>query len=76
MNTVLTYYRTLWNMVRITVSSLQVRCDGCALTPLETRIQPIQASPCAQDLRCVTVHTFLFNRFPNMLVSPLDFSAR
>jgi hypothetical protein len=35
----------------------------------------MQASPCAQDLRCVTCHTCLFNRFPNMLFSQLSFLA-
>ena len=34
-----------------TVSSLQVCCDGCKMASLETWVQPIQASPCVQDLR-------------------------
>jgi hypothetical protein len=34
-----------------TVSPLQGCCDGCRISPLEARVQPIQASPCAQDLR-------------------------
>ena len=44
--------------------------------PMETRVQPIQASPCAQDLRCITLHTFEFNRFTTMLLSPLGFPSR
>jgi hypothetical protein len=36
----------------------------------------MQASPCGQDLRCVTLHPFAFNRFPDMLLSPLGFPAR
>jgi hypothetical protein len=31
---------------------------------------------CTQDLRCLTLHTFRFNRFTTMLVSPLSFDAR
>jgi hypothetical protein len=31
---------------------------------------------CTQDLRCVTVHTFLLNRFLTVLVSPLGFPSR
>ena len=58
------------------MSSFQVCYDGSKLGPLETRVQPIQASPCAQDLRCITLHTFEFIRFTTMLLSPLDFSAR
>lgn len=33
-------------------------------------------SPCTQDLRRVTVHTFRFHRFTDMLLSPLPFGAR
>ena len=44
--------------------------------PLEIRGQPIQALPCVQDLRCITLHTFGFNRFTDMLLSPLSFDAR
>jgi hypothetical protein len=35
----------------MTVTPLQVCCDGHGLAPLETEVQPIQASPCVQDLR-------------------------
>jgi hypothetical protein len=48
----------------IPVSSRELCCDGC------------EVSPCVQDLRHVTLHTFVFSRFPNMLLSPLDFSSR
>ena len=32
------------------------------ISPLETGVQPIQVSPCVQDLRCVALHTFALNR--------------
>jgi hypothetical protein len=50
---------------RIPMTSPQVCCDEPTLRPLETWVQRIQVSPCVQDLRCITVHTFLFNRFPD-----------
>ena len=58
------------------VSPLQVCCDGCCLSPLETRVQPMQASPCVQDLRRVTLHTFALSRVADMLLSPWSFDAR
>src|SRR5713226_6312160 len=62
--------------MRHTVSSRQVCCDGRGIPPLETGVQPVQASPCVQDLRCIMLHTFAFIRVPNMLLSPLGFPAR
>jgi hypothetical protein len=34
-----------------TVSPRELCCDGRRMTPLETGIQPMQASPCGQDWR-------------------------
>ena len=31
---------------------------------------------CAQDLRCLALHTFVLNRVPCMLLSPLSFLSR
>ena len=53
-----------------TALSLQMCCDRCSNAPLETRVQPIQASPCAQDLRSGVLHIFTRLRFPAMLLSP------
>jgi hypothetical protein len=58
------------------VSPLQVCCDGCGIAPLEIGVQPMQASPCVQGLRHVTLHTFAFSRFADMLFSPLPFGIR
>jgi hypothetical protein len=44
------------------VSPLQGCCDGCRIPPLETGVQPMQASPCVQDLRRITLHPFAFSR--------------
>ena len=47
---------------QVVVSPHQVGCGGHAVTPLETGLRPIQASPCVQDLR---VHLrYLLSRFP------------
>lgn len=72
------YFHSEKKICVITVSSLQVCCDGHLILPLEPRVQPIQVWPlsCTQDLRCITLHTFVFNRFPDMLVSPLGFPSR
>jgi len=53
-----------------TALSLQMCCDRCGKTPLETRVQPMQASPCAQDLRSGVLHIFRRLRFPAMLIPP------
>jgi hypothetical protein len=60
----------------ITVSPFQGCYGGCGFAPLETGVQPIQVSPCAQDLRRVALHPFGLSRFPNMLVSPSPFGSR
>jgi hypothetical protein len=59
-----------------TALSFQMCCDRCGNAPLETRVQPIQASPCTQDLRSGVVHIFRRLRFPAMLISPLPFGVR
>src|SRR5260370_30966551 len=47
-----------------------------------TREEPVMmlhalySTPCAQDLRRVTLHTFAFCRVPSMLLSPLSFLTR
>lgn len=51
-------------------------CDRRFFSPLETRVQPIQASPYVQDLQHITLHPFRFSRFSAMLISPLPFDAR
>jgi len=56
-------------MTCIPMSSRQVCCDRPTVRPLETWVQPIQASPCVQDLRCITLHTSACNRVLNMLFS-------
>jgi hypothetical protein len=58
------------------VSPLQGCCDGRRISPLEAGVQPMQASPCVQDLRCITLHPFAFNRFSDMLLSPSGFPSR
>jgi len=59
-----------------TALSLQMCCDRCGNAPLETGVQPMQASPCAQDLRSGVLHIFRRLRFPAMLISPLPFDVR
>jgi putative transposase len=60
------------------VSPLQGCCDGRRISPLETGVQPIQASPlsCVQDLRPLTLHPFALSRFADMLLSPSGFPSR
>ena len=62
----------------VAVSSLQGCCDGRRISPLETGVQPMQASPlsCVQDLRPLTLHPFAFSRFAGMLLSPSGFPSR
>ena len=62
----------------IAVSPRERCCGGHFLLPLESRVQPIQASPlsCAQDLRHLTRHPFVFRRFPAMLLSLSPFGSR
>jgi hypothetical protein len=43
---------------------------------LETGIQPMQASPCVQDLRHITLHPFALSRFADMLLSLSGFPFR
>jgi hypothetical protein len=46
-------------------------------SPLETRVQPVQALPCAQDLRVqLHYHSSCFPALHTMLISPLGFPAR
>ena len=59
-----------------TTLSLQMCCDRCRNAPLEAGVQPMQASPCAQDLRSNVLHIFRRLRFTAMLMSPLSFDAR
>jgi hypothetical protein len=56
--------------------SFQMCYDRCRNAPLETWIQPMQVSPCAQDLRSNVLHIFKRLRFPAMLISPLPFDVR
>src|SRR5579884_1058472 len=51
----------------MTVSSLQRCCDGRRISPLEARVQPIQAYPlsCTQDLRVQL--RYIPSRFPAFL---------
>jgi len=60
------------------VSPLQGCCDGRRISPLETGVQPMQASPlsCVQDLRLLTLHPFALSRFADMLLSPSGFPSR
>ena len=60
----------------LTVSPLQRCCDGRRIPPLETGIQPMQASPCVQDLRHITLHPFVLSRFADMLLSLSGFPSR
>ncbi|WP_220211162.1 hypothetical protein [Reticulibacter mediterranei] len=61
----------------MTVSSLQVCCDG----PPRATVGNWSSTNPGFTMRtgrgaCVTLHTFTFNRFPNMLLSPSPFSSR
>jgi len=59
-----------------TALSCQMCYDRWRNAPLETWIQPMQVSPCAQDLRSHVLHIFKRLRFPAMLMSPLPFAVR
>jgi hypothetical protein len=66
-------FRTRQTQVRILMSPRQVCCDGPIHRPLETWVQPIQVSPCVQDLRCITLHTSTFNRSSQHATFPFAF---
>ena len=70
------YFLRRLRLRSVAVSPLQVCCGGSTFAPLEAGVQPIQVSPCVQDSRRVTLHTFALSRFANMLLSPLGFPAR
>jgi hypothetical protein len=63
-----------WMLRRVKGPPLET--EGSSPFLVSPGVQPIQASPCVQDLRHFILHPFGFSRFTDMLLSPLGFSAR